>query len=134
MSPNQPCVHVNTDELLCCEPSYHAAVVLYLITVCTLIPSPVCAVLATLGFLVGELWHPLYDGKISGGLAALGQVPAAAWLQIVAAIGVIELTIGRQRDDLPPGQIGDFGQAFNPFADEPEKFEALQLKELKNGR
>ena len=92
------------------------------------------AVLATLGYLVGEVWHPLYDGKLEPGLAALNQIPAAGLLQIIAAIGVVELTIGKQQEDLPPGQIGEFGQAFNPFADEPDKFEELQLKELKNGR
>lgn len=52
--------------------------------------------IAVLGNLVAELWHPLYDGKISSGLKAFADVPAAAWLQIIATIGVIELTIGKQ--------------------------------------
>jgi len=91
--------------------------------------------LATLGYFVAELWHPLYDGKIPAGLAAIGQVPAAGWLQIIAAIGIIELTVGKQDyENKGPGELGEFGQAFNPFKEDPEAFAALQLKELKNGR
>lgn len=37
-----------------------------------------------------------YDGKVSPGLKALGQLPLAAWVQILGAIAVIELTIGKQ--------------------------------------
>lgn len=54
------------------------------------------AMLAVLGNFVAELWHPLYDGKVTPGLKALGELPTAAWLQIVAAIAVVELTIGKQ--------------------------------------
>jgi Chlorophyll A-B binding protein len=85
-------------------------------------------VLATLGYFVAELWHPLYDGKIPAGLAAIGQVPAAGWLQIIAAIGIIELTVGKQDyENKGPGELGEFGQAFNPFKDDPEAFAALQV-------
>jgi Chlorophyll A-B binding protein len=90
-----------------------------------------CAVLATLGYFVAELWHPLYDGKIPAGLAAIGQVPAAGWLQIIAAIGIIELTVGKQDyENKGPGELGEFGQAFNPFKDDPEAFAALQVARL----
>jgi hypothetical protein len=88
--------------------------------------------LAVLGNIVAEAWHPLYDGKLPSGLAAISQVPAAGWLQIIAAIGVIEVSIGKQQEDKAPGEIGTFGQAFRP-ADDAD-FAALQLKELKNGR
>lgn len=37
-----------------------------------------------------------YDGKMSPGLKALGELPFAAWVQILAAIAVIELTVGKQ--------------------------------------
>jgi Chlorophyll A-B binding protein len=85
-------------------------------------------VLATLGYFVAELWHPLYDGKIPAGLAAIGQVPAAGWLQIIAAIGIIELTVGKQDyENKGPGELGEFGQAFNPFKEDPEAFAALQV-------
>lgn len=91
-------------------------------------------VLATLGYLVAEVYHPLYDGKIPAGLGAISQVPAAGWLQIIAAIGIVELTVGKQDfENKAPGDLG-FGLAFNPFPDDAEKFAALQLKELKNGR
>lgn len=37
-----------------------------------------------------------YDGKLSPGLKALGELPLAAWVQILAAIAVVELTVGKQ--------------------------------------
>lgn len=37
-----------------------------------------------------------YDGKLSPGLKALGELPFAAWVQILAVIGIIELTVGKQ--------------------------------------
>lgn len=37
-----------------------------------------------------------YDGKLSPGLKALGELPLAAWVQILGAIAVVELTIGKQ--------------------------------------
>ena len=33
-----------------------------------------------------------------------------------------------------PGEFGNFGQAWNPYPDNPVAFSKLQLKELKNGR
>lgn len=33
-----------------------------------------------------------------------------------------------------PGELGTFGQAWNPYPDNPKAFSKLQLKELKNGR
>ncbi|CAM9115168.1 unnamed protein product, partial [Phaeothamnion confervicola] len=92
------------------------------------------AMLATLGYVTAEVWHPLYDGKVAPGLAAISQVPLAGWAQIVAAIAIIELTIGKQDyENKAPGDLG-FGAAFNPFADDAAAFAELQLKELKNGR
>lgn len=37
-----------------------------------------------------------YDGKLSPGLKALGELPLAAWVQILGAIAVVELTVGKQ--------------------------------------
>ncbi|GAB5035504.1 light harvesting complex protein [Nannochloropsis oceanica] len=92
------------------------------------------AMLAVLGLWFSEFYHPLYDGKISPGLKAIGELPGAAWLQILAAIAVVELTIGKQdTENKAPGDLG-FGLNFNPFKNDPEKFAELQLKELKNGR
>lgn len=90
--------------------------------------------LAVLGNFVGCLWHPLYDGAVPGGLKAIGALPATAWLQILAAIAVVELSIGKQDfENKAPGDL-NFGLNFNPFPEDPEKFADLQLKELKNGR
>lgn len=33
-----------------------------------------------------------------------------------------------------PGELGNFGQMWNPYPDNPKAFSKLQLKELKNGR
>lgn len=33
-----------------------------------------------------------------------------------------------------PGELGTFGQAWNPYPDNPKAFSKLQLKELKHGR
>lgn len=92
------------------------------------------AMLAVLGYWWAEISHPLYDGKIDPGLKAISELPGAAWLQIIATIGVIELTVGKQdTENKAPGDLG-FGANFNPFKNDPEKFAELQLKELKNGR
>ncbi|CAM9507144.1 unnamed protein product [Choristocarpus tenellus] len=93
------------------------------------------AMLAVTGYLWAEQSHPLYDGSLPAGLKALGALPLAAWVQILAAIGIIELTVGKQDyENKAPGEFGDFGQAFNPYPDNPQAFSRLQLKELKNGR
>ena len=64
--------------------------------------------MATLGMLVGpnELIAPshallspsqdLHFDDIPGGIAAITAVPAAGWAQIIAVVGVHELTINKQ--------------------------------------
>jgi len=92
------------------------------------------AMLAVLGYWLNDLgFAPLFDGKIPSGLKAISQVPVAGWLQIVAAISIIEASIGKQDPSKAPGDLG-FGQGFNNFEDDAEAYEELQLKELKNGR
>jgi len=62
----------------------------------------------------------------------LGERPVAA-LQIIAFLGLIELTAGKQDyENKAPGELGRFGEAFKPEGE--EEFKKLQLKELKNGR
>lgn len=93
------------------------------------------AMLAVTGNLVAQQWHPLYDGKMSPGLKALGELPFAAWVQILGAIAIVELTVGKQDyENKAPGELGNFGQSWNPYPDNPVAFSKLQLKELKNGR
>jgi hypothetical protein len=49
------------------------------------------AMLAVLGWLTAEKWHPLYGGKLSSNpLEAFGQVPPLAFVQIIAFCGLLE--------------------------------------------
>merc|ERR1719504_164018 len=73
----------------------------------------------------------LHFDDIPGGIAALGAVPGAGWLQIIALVGAHELTIAKQDYTKTPGEIPTF-LGFKP--DYPEIFAEKQLKELKNGR
>ena len=102
----------------------------------------VCMV-AFLGMTVGpnELFAPshqllspsldLHFDDIPGGIAAIGAVPAAGWLQILAVVGIHELTIAKQDYTKEPGEIPTF-LGFKP--DDLDTFKDKQLKELKNGR
>jgi hypothetical protein len=115
------------------------------------------SMIAALGFIVGEVWNPLWDGKITG--PAINQFQQADaifpnfWLFVTFFIGLVEyqtITIGWEsqddmkargatvanlKDDYVNGDIG-----FDPlnfkgkFCDTPEKFELMQTKELQNGR
>merc|ERR1719310_586524 len=73
----------------------------------------------------------LHFDDIPGGIAALGAVPGAGWAQIIALVGIHELTIAKQDYTKVPGEIPTF-LGFKP--DDPEIFAEKQLKELKNGR
>jgi len=64
-------------------------------------------------------------------LAAVGAVPGAGWAQIIALVGIHELTIAKQDYTKVPGEIPTF-LGFKP--DDPAVFKEKQLKELKNGR
>merc|ERR1719502_464411 len=102
----------------------------------------VCMV-AFLGMTVGpnELIAPshsllspsldLHFDDIPGGIAAIEYVPAAGWFQIIALVGVHELTIAKQDYTKVPGEIPTF-LGFKP--EDPAVFKNKQLKELKNGR
>jgi len=102
----------------------------------------VCMV-AFLGMTVGpnELISPthtllspsldLHFDDIPGGIAAIEYVPAAGWLQIIALVGLHELTIAKQDYTKVPGEIPTF-LGFKP--EDPAVFKSKQLKELKNGR
>jgi len=99
--------------------------------------------MAFLGMLVGpnELIAPshallspsqdLHFDDIPGGIAAITAVPAAGWLQIIAVVGVHELTINKQDYTKVPGENNNF-LGFKP--DDAAEFRSKQLKELKNGR
>jgi hypothetical protein len=110
------------------------------------------AMLATLGFLVGEAVEGssfLFDATISGpAITHLVQVPPIFWVGLTIAIGASEQTRaeigwvdpgdvpvakpGLLRDDYVPGDLG-----FDPLGlrpDDAEELKILQTKELQNGR
>jgi len=73
----------------------------------------------------------LHFDDIPGGIAAIGEVPGAGWAQIIAVVGIHELTINKQDYTKVPGEIPTF-LGFKP--EDPVEFKSKQLKELKNGR
>merc|ERR1711998_367563 len=70
----------------------------------------------------------LHFDDIPGGIAAIGAVPAAGWLQIIALVGLHELTVAKQDYTKEPGEIDTF-LGFKP--DDVATFKEKQLKELK---
>merc|ERR1719281_119593 len=105
------------------------------------------AMLASLGMLVGEKFHPLFGGDIDvPAYLAFQQTPLEAfWPAVVAAIAIPEVfsvftfqnpTEGgrtwEMKEDHVPGDLG-----FDPLGlkpKDPEKFKEMQTKELNNGR
>jgi hypothetical protein len=102
--------------------------------------------LAALGFLVGENYHPLFGGDIDvPAYLAFQQTPLEIfWPKVVSAIAIIEVfsvfsfnsPAGGEpwsiRSDHVPG---DFG--FDPLnlkPTDPEELKTMQTKELNNGR
>ena len=97
------------------------------------------AMLAVLGYLSAENWHPLYDGKLAG------MNPLAAWaefavispsglVQILAFCGFLEwiLTDVQKNNKLPPG---DFYGISNRISDkDAPAWRDFQTRELNNGR
>jgi len=73
----------------------------------------------------------LHFDDIPGGIAAIGAVPAAGWFQIIALVGLHELTVAKQDYTKEPGEINTF-LGFKP--EDVATFKEKQLKELKNGR
>merc|ERR1711924_230990 len=104
------------------------------------------AMLATLGILVGENFHPLFGGDIDVPAAfAFQQTPLETfWPAVVAAIAIPEIysvfsfqdpTKGEQwaiREDHEPGNLGFDPLGLKP-TDEKELVE-MKTKELNNGR
>ena len=59
----------------------------------------------------------LHFDDIPGGIQAIGAVPGAGWAQIIAVVGIHELTINKQDYTKTPGEIPTF-LGFKP--DDPE--------------
>jgi hypothetical protein len=106
------------------------------------------AMLASLGMLVGEQFHPLFGGDIDApAYIAFQQTPLEVfWPAVVAAIAIPEVfsvfqfadpstTKGEywiMKDDHEPGDLG-----FDPLGlkpKDPKEFKEMQTKELNNGR
>merc|ERR1712071_167970 len=110
------------------------------------------AMLATIGFLVGEKVEGssfLFDSQISGpAITHFFQVPGPFWEVLTLIIGALEVNraqvafvspselgpdeAGKMREDHCPGDIG-----FDPLGlkpEDPEEFETMVTKELQNGR
>jgi len=102
--------------------------------------------LAALGFLVGENFHPLFGGNIDEpAYLAFQQTPLQTfWPLVVTAIAILEVfsvftfnsPAGGEpwsiRSDHVPGDLG-----FDPLNLKPtdaEEFKTMQTKELNNGR
>jgi len=104
------------------------------------------AMLAALGILVGENFHPLFGGNIDvPAYVAFQQTPLQAfWPAVVAAIAIPEIfsvftfqdpTNGEQwamKLDHVPGDLGFDPLGLKPT--DPKEFKEMQTKELNNGR
>merc|ERR1712224_9547 len=103
------------------------------------------AMLAALGFLVGENFHPLFGGNIdTPAIYAFQETPLQQfWPAVVAAIAIPEIfsvftfndvskpPYWTMKADHKPGDLG-----FDPLGlkpQDPKKFK-MQTKELNNGR
>merc|ERR1719183_1176723 len=101
--------------------------------------------LASLGFLVGENFHPLFGGNIDvPSYIAFQETPLQAfWPAVVLAISILEVfsvfsfdtPFGGEawsiRSDYAAGDLG-----FDPLGLKPqnaEEFKTMQTKELNNG-
>jgi len=104
------------------------------------------AMLAALGILVGEQYHPLFGGDIDvPSYMAFQETPLQNfWPAVVAAIAIPEIFSVFQFQDPSKGETwamkedhlpGDLG--FDPLGlkpTDPNKFKDMQSKELNNGR
>jgi len=119
------------------------------------------SMLATLGYLVGENFHPLFDGQVTGAanthIAQVEEVAPFFFAFLVASIGLSEIgraktgwveppeamrynidndvsgTFGALlREGYYPGDIGFDPLGLKPT--DPAEFAEMQTKELQNGR
>lgn len=109
------------------------------------------AMLASVGFLVGEQFHPLFGGDIDvPSYLAFQQTPLQKfWPLVVLAIGAFEASTSvpafispvqgdpgtnwKIRDEHISGDAGLFGGT-KMAKNDPAKFKIMQTKEINNGR
>jgi len=90
------------------------------------------AMLACLGMITADKYHPLFGGKNSANpLQALTQVPKLGWLQILTFIMFMEVIdiINSRRPDYEPGNFLGSSQW-----ETDANWQSYQTKELNNGR
>jgi len=104
------------------------------------------AMLAALGFVVQEKFHPLFDGAIDGAsvyaLQKSFEYEASVWLAPLLLVLFCEAVSGFAVFLPKPGQVtGDalypLGLTFDPLGlspKDPEAFKEMRTKELNNGR
>merc|ERR1719389_1352110 len=106
------------------------------------------SMLASLGFLVQEKFHPLFSGDGGPAIDQIPQLPPWLWAVMTAGIGAAEayrINIGyspldpetnKAESALKPGYYpGDIG--FDPLGlkpEDPAEFRTMQEKELAHGR
>ncbi|CAM9330218.1 unnamed protein product [Discosporangium mesarthrocarpum] len=93
------------------------------------------AMLAVVGFLTQESYHPLYNGSLSSNpLKAIFEVPAEGIVQIIAFIGFLEFVCGKIKSG-PTYIPGDYLGSSDLFEGEGDSnWISYQTKELNNGR
>lgn len=93
------------------------------------------AMIAVLGYLSSENWHPFYDGKLSSNpLQALWDMPPAGAVQIIAFIGLLEYTFDAVIKETG-NPVGDFYGINERIPDkDAEAWRDFQTRELNNGR
>jgi hypothetical protein len=93
------------------------------------------AMLAVLGWLTQEHFHPLYDGKLnSNPLTAFGEVPPLAFVQIIIFTGMLEFFFGtaEQNEGSPPGDYYGINKMMSDK--DSQAWVGFQTRELNNGR
>ena len=93
------------------------------------------AMLAVLGWLTQERFHPFYDGKLSSNpLKAFLEVPPLGFVQIIAFGGLVEYAL--QSAAKQPGyKAGDYYGITGRIADgQDASWVDFQTRELNNGR
>lgn len=94
------------------------------------------AMLAVLGYLTQERFHPFFDGKLSANpIKAFWEMPPLGAVQIIAFVGLLEYTgdaVAKASPDYKPGDYLGIG----PRVQDPNdsNWVGIQTRELNNGR
>jgi len=96
------------------------------------------AMLAVLGWLTQERFHPFFNGKLSSNpLKAFTETPPIGFVQIIAFVGLLEyaFTASAKSDGYVAGDYYGFNKLFaDASSEDSERFKDFQSRELNNGR